>query len=476
MKVTYSSLLRSICTCFVLVLTFLFAAPSEAQRIDYTTRDVAVGLNVPWEIRWGHDGWIWFTERAGYFKKVHPDSGIVKNLLFEPEVHSLAEWGLLGFDFHPDFPNTPFIYIAYTYADSISQADTILYWEKVVRYTYTPDTLTDKHTIFDKIRAYDAHNGARVVVGPDRKLYVSTGETYYSPELAQMDESPNGKILRLNLDGSIPDDNPWAGSPVWTKGHRNPQGLTFGSDGTLYESEHGDFTDDEVNIIERGRNYGWDMVQGFCDKPEEMSICNDSNVVEPLINWTPTIAPSGMELYEHDRFPEWKNSLLLTSLKDESLWQLILDSAKKKIIGWQKYHIELTLPDSTTAFARRLRDVCFSPDGRIFVSTSNIWSPEWRPDRIFEIIRTGVSHVRDNERKAFNAVASPNPAIEKITISNLPPNRTTIELIDQLGRTVFSSITSSNEATISLQTITRGAYYVRIMSDGGIQTIPVIIK
>jgi glucose/arabinose dehydrogenase len=475
MKVTNLSLPRSACWCFVLVLSLLFAAPSEAQRIDYTTRDVAVELNVPWEIRWGHDGWIWFTERAGYFKKVHPDSGIVKNLLFESEVHSLAEWGMLGFDFHPDFPDSPFVYIAYTYADSTSKADTILYWEKIVRYTYSEDTLADKHTIFDKIRAYDAHNGARVVVGPDRKLYVSTGETYYSPELAQMDESPNGKVLRLNLDGSIPNDNPWAGSPVWTKGHRNPQGLTFSSDGTLYESEHGDFTDDEVNIIHRGRNYGWPMTQGFCDTPEEAVICTDSNVVEPLMNWTPTIAPSGMELYEHDRFPEWKNSLLLTSLKDESLWQLILDSTKKKIINWQKYHIELTTGD-TTVFARRLRDVCFSPDGRIFVSTSNIWSPEWRPDRIFEIIRTGVSGVSSIVRKVFSAVASPNPATNQITISNLPQETSTLELIDQLGRTVYSSVTSSSEATISIGNISSGAYYVRVVSGREIQTLPVIIK
>lgn len=475
MKVTDSSLPQSVCLYVVFFLFLSIATDTKAQRINYTTRDVAVGLNVPWEIRWGHDGWIWFTERAGYFKKVHPDSGIVKNLLFEPEVHSLAEWGMLGFDFHPDFPDSPFVYIAYTYADSTSQTDTILYWEKIVRYTHSADTLTDKTTIYDKIRAYDAHNGARVVVGPDRKLYISTGETYYSPELAQMDASPNGKILRLNLDGSIPDDNPWSGSPVWSKGHRNPQGLSFGSDGTLYSSEHGDFTDDEVNIIERGRNYGWDMVQGFCDKPEEMPMCNDSNVVEPLMVWTPTIAPSGMELYEHDRFPEWKNSLLLTSLKDESLWQLILDSSKKKIVHWQRYHIELTMPD-TTVFARRLRDVCFSPDGRIFMSTSNIWSPEWRPDRIFEITRTGVSSVRSNEQKVLSVMVSPNPSSDYITISHLPLQHSTIQLIDQLGRNIYSSVATSNETTISVRNIASGACYVRIASGGAVQTVPVIIK
>ncbi|MBS1903420.1 MAG: PQQ-dependent sugar dehydrogenase [Bacteroidetes bacterium] len=376
----------------------------RSQIISYKTREVANSLNCPWEIRWGKDNWIWFTERAGRFNRVNPETGERHVLLAESEVYSLGELGMLGFDFHPDFPDSPYVFIDYTYADSTSVKDTVLYFEKVVRYRVrhdsiaalasSHDTLVDRITYVDHIRAYSAHNGSRVLVGPDRKLYITTGETYFDPGLAQQDSSINGKILRINLDGSIPDDNPWPGSRVWTKGHRNPQGLWFGPDGTLYESEHGPANDDEFNIIERGRNYGWPSVEGFCDKPEEMTFCADSNVVEPVAAWTPTLAVCGIEYYNSDRIPEWKNSILLMTLKDESLWHLKLDDSHRTVVQQNRYNLRLrTTPSDTGELAGRLRDVCISPDGRVFVSTSNVWSIDWVPDHIFEIIRTGLDGV-----------------------------------------------------------------------------------
>jgi glucose/arabinose dehydrogenase len=329
--------------------------------------------------------------------------------------------------------------------------------------------------LFDSIKASDSHNGSRVVVGPDNKLYVTTGETYYTPALAQMDESPNGKVLRLNLDGSIPDDNPWKGSPVWTKGHRNPQGLCFGPDSTLYASEHMTWHDDEINIILRGRNYGWPVIEGPTDDGPEFGMKADSNCVDPITSWTPTIAPTGIEYYTSDRFSSWKNSLLLTSLINQGFWHLKLDSSGKNIIGKERFDLFVQYED-TLIPAGRLRDVCVSPDGRVFVSTSNVWTPENLYDRIFEILPEILNHTADDSKQNFSVQVYPNPSNEYITISNLPSQRSTIELIDQLGRNIYSSTVSSIEETISVRNVTSGAYYVRIVSGGEVQTIPVIIK
>jgi glucose/arabinose dehydrogenase len=449
-----------------------FASSSSAQpRIEYKTRDVATDLNCPWEIRWGKDNWIWFTERAGRFDRVNPETGERKILLQESDVYSQAEAGMLGFDFHPNFPDSPYIYTVYTYIDSLDFPDTMRYFEKVVRYTYSPDTLTDRRMIFggikalDGLKAYLQHNGSRIAVGPDKKLYISTGETWGEPELAQEDTCPNGKILRLNLDGSIPADNPWKGSPVWSKGHRNPQGLVFGPEGILYETEHGPASDDEFNIIERGRNFGWPVVEGFCDREVEAAFCHDSNVVEPLVAWTPTVAPSGTEYYNSDRIPEWKNSILIMTLKDESIWQVPLDETHRKPIGLQRYHIALTQPDSlkdSIVYAKRLRDICISPDGRVFVSTSNIWSPEWNPDRIFEIIRVGRSGV-EGAASTSDLRVSPNPAEGRISISGLPETQCSYLLSDEMGRVIRSGVLDLANNSIPAEHLSPGLYCISVV-------------
>ncbi len=174
--------------------------------------------------------------------------------------------------------------------------------------------------------------------------------------LAQNLASMNGKVLRINLDGSIPADNPFPGSPVWSWGHRNAQGLVFRNN-VLYSSEHGPNNDDEVNLIYKKRNYGWPNVQGFCDLPGELQFCIDSIVAEPLYAWTPTLATSGMEYYNHPMFPSWPALCLMTTLKDNSLYQLVLNGDGDSItqvvnIGGIDYG--------------RLRDIAIAPDGRIF--------------------------------------------------------------------------------------------------------------
>lgn len=178
---------------------------------------------------------------------------------------------------------------------------------------------------------------------------------------AQNTGSLSGKILRINLDGTLPSDNPLAGSPIWSLGHRNAQGLVFAK-GRLYSAEHGNTTDDEVNIIQKGRNYGWPNVEGYCNNGSEPAFCSSNNVVEPIQAWSPTIAPSGLDYYNSTAIPQWRNSLLLAVLKDSELLQLKLNDAGDRVEAVNTYY------KSTYG---RLRDVCVAPDGKVYLITSN---------------------------------------------------------------------------------------------------------
>ncbi len=375
-------MIRLLPSCvFVLLCLVLLNSEGRTQWISYETRVVADNLNVPWEIEWGYDDWIWFTERSGRFSKINPETGERKILLVLPFAdHSDAEKGTLGFAFHPDFPITSYLYIAYNYKKGDKTAF------NVVRWKYEADTLIEPTTLIDNIPTGQIHNGSRVKVGPDRKLYISTGEADIKL-LAQDVSSASGKILRLNLDGSIPSDNPYPGNPIWSLGHRNPQGLDFGPTGLLYSTEHGHASDDELNLITKGGNYGWPMVEGDCDRHVEFQPCDSLNTIAPLMLWTPTVAVTGIEYFAQPTFPEWSNSLLMATLKDQSLWVLKLAPDGKSVIASYRYPLVYSEDESEI---RRLRDYCFSPDGRLFVSTSNIWSAQWNPDRIIEIKRVGV--------------------------------------------------------------------------------------
>ena len=189
-------------------------------------------------------------------------------------------------------------------------------------------------TLLENFPGGGIHNGSRIVVGPDRMLYVTAGDAG-DGDVAQDLESLGGKILRLTLDGRPAPGNPFDNA-VWSYGHRNPQGLVFHpSTGVLYETEHGPSDNDEVNIIRRGGNYGWPTVHGFCDDDvgSERAFCRAHAVVEPLAAWTPTIAITGADFYLSDRIPGWRGSLLATSLKAETLFRFTLSPDGSKIVA-----------------------------------------------------------------------------------------------------------------------------------------------
>jgi aldose sugar dehydrogenase len=312
------------------------------------------GLNYPWEILWGPDNFIWMTERGGKISRVNPTTGSVKLVYTITEVVSNGEGGLLGMVLHPDFTAKPQVFVAYDYN---KEGD---YREKIVRFTYNGNTLINPVTIIDNIAAASVHDGCRLLITPDLKLFITTGDASDQSN-PQNKMSVNGKTLRLNLDGSIPSDNPVAGNPYWTFGNRNAQGLVFANN-IMYSSEHGPDTDDELNIIEKGRNYGWPNVKGFCNETGEKKFCIANNVKEPIKAWTPTAAVCGLDYYNSNLIPQWKNSLLMVALKNARLYQMKLDGTHTSITETNEYFRN---------DYGRMRDVCISPAGKVYLCTSN---------------------------------------------------------------------------------------------------------
>jgi glucose/arabinose dehydrogenase len=337
-------------------------APEASIRI------VKQNLQHVWEILWGPDDHIWFTEREGKISKINPTTGAIVFTTSINEVASSGEGGLLGLSLHPDFLTNGYLYIVYNYSSGG-------YKEKVVRYTFANNAITNPTTIIENIPASNIHNGSRIKVVNEStgiKIYFTTGDASNASS-AQDVNSRSGKVLRLNADGTIPADNPIAGNPLWSYGHRNPQGLVF-INNKIYESEHGPNIEDEVNIIEKGRNYGWPTVNGPCDG-SEISFCTANNIKEPI--WSSggsTIAVCGIDYYNNDKISAWKNSILMVTLKDASLQQLRLSTDGNSVT-------------STSVFYKneygRLRDVCISPTGNVYLSTSN----GSNNDKIIEITR-----------------------------------------------------------------------------------------
>tara|TARA_Y100000385_G_C13106824_1_gene648514 strand:+ start:1760 stop:3034 length:1275 start_codon:yes stop_codon:yes gene_type:complete len=384
---------------YLLIFLIICFCPIHAQLILESTtldeREVISGLNIPWEIKWGYDNYIWMTERPGIISRVNVETG-EKNVILDIQntVYSgNNEAGLLGMEFHPDFSDKHILFVTYTY----TQGNQIK--ERLSSYTYneTSGILENEVILLDDINGYTTHIGSRILALNDYTILISTGDAQDQPASQDINEM-TGKILRMDISddnfGGIPMDNPIAESYVWSWGHRNAQGLELAPNGIIYSSEHGPNNDDELNILVPNRNYGWPNVQGFCDEPTEMNFCVDNNIVEPLINWTPTIAPSDIIWYNHPAIPEFQNTLLMTVLKD------------KMLVRFQFTDNGQTVASETEFFNYewgRLRDICISDDGRIYLATNgNTW-PSQPPNEIIELSNTsyyvGLDEAIENNTK-----------------------------------------------------------------------------
>ena len=309
-------------------------APEE--RVEVST--LATDLEVPWSFAFLPGGDALVTERdSGNLLRVST-SGDVEEIQTLPEDGS-GEGGLLGVAVSPDYEDDSYIYAYYT-----TEAD-----NRVVRFRMgeTPKP------ILTGIPANTYHDGGRIKFGPDGMLYVTTGDAG-DAENSQDRNSLGGKILRIEPDGSIPPDNPFPDSPVYSYGHRNVEGLAWDARGRLYASEFGQNTWDEVNRIEAGENYGWPAVEGRGGE--------DRGYVDPITIWpTSEASPSGAEIMVEGAIPQWEGDLFVAALRGERLWHLELNE-RGEVVDREK------LLDGEIG---RVRDVTQAPDGSLWVSTSN---------------------------------------------------------------------------------------------------------
>ncbi len=416
---------------------------TSAVTSDFTRTTLTPTFDYPYSLIYGPDNYLWLTERVG--KKVNRVSkdGTVNDLLLNlgPAVYRTGgQDGLMGMVLHPNLgkgTSEDFVYIAYTYSNTGSTTDDTSRRTKIVRYTYSvtsnDGTLASPLTLIDGLSGSNDHNSGKLAFGPDNKLYYTIGDQGTNqfgnkcnvnraqdiPTLAMLNSVPpnynyyEGKTLRLNLDGSIPDDNPAINgirSHIFTYGHRNAQGLVFSKNGKLYSSEHGPKSDDELNILKSGGNYGWPFISGYNDN-KNYAYCNWSTSTSPVcsslpfsdfacggnatsltenswggtfttpitslftiddgynftggwLTW-PTIGPSSAKIYEGfaSQIPGWDNSIFITTLKKGRVYRQKLSADGNSAVG----EVEKLFYTQN-----RYRDIAFDPDGKtIYIITDS---------------------------------------------------------------------------------------------------------
>ncbi|WP_151732938.1 PQQ-dependent sugar dehydrogenase ['Paenibacillus yunnanensis' Narsing Rao et al. 2020] len=322
------------------------AEVSGSSELPYTAEVLVTGLDVPWETAVTPDGRILLTERSGSLRVI--ENGRLRQTplltLMEPFA-SEGEGGLLGLALDPDFADNKYAYVYHSYR---SEGEAVQ--NRVLRLKIGSSQAEIDKVLLDGIPGDRNHNGGRIRFGPDGYLYITTGERY-EPELAQQQDSLGGKILRITRDGSIPQDNPLPGSPVYSWGHRNPQGLAWQpGTGVLFSSEHGQSAHDEINIIEPGANYGWPLIQG--------SESGDGMQPPLLHSGEDTWAPSGMAFITQG---PWAGELLVANLAGEQVLR----------ISPEEEGAEPEVQELFRGEWGRIRNVAEGPDGTLYLLTNN---------------------------------------------------------------------------------------------------------
>ena len=346
---------------------------SAQGQIKFRVETVAGNLEVPWSIVWAPDGRMFFTERAGRVR-VYENGKLKSQPVFTvPDVAPSGEGGLMSIVLHPQFASNHLLYLSYVYNNGGQNV-------RVVRYHESDTGLADRTLIIEGIPASQYHAGCRLRFGPDAKLYITTGDATQR-ELSQKLDSLAGKILRLNDDGTVPADNPFVGQKgarpeIWSYGHRNPQGLDFQPGSNLmFETEHGPSGfdgpggGDEVNIVEKGKNYGWPVIH---------HTETGAGMEAPLLEYTPACAPASGMFYRGAAFPEFRGSFFFGCLKGVRIIRVILDGRRV-----------LSQENLLEGRYGRIRDVAEGPDGCLYFSTSNRddrGSPAADDDRIIRLV------------------------------------------------------------------------------------------
>lgn len=316
---------------------------------------IAENLDVPWSIE-KNNNTFYLTERSGSIVKI--ENGVMERqgVELEKNLATASEAGLLGFVLAPDFQESNLAYVYYTYEDGSGQ------FNRIITLQLEDNVWREESLLLDKIPSGSYHHGGRLKIGPDGKLYATAGDAS-EREIAQDLNSLGGKILRMNLDGSIPSDNPFSNSYVYSYGHRNPQGITWLPDGTLYASEHGNDANDEINRIEAGQNYGWPIIEGY----EEQD-----GMVSPLFTSgnESTWAPSGMDSYN--------GKLYVAALRGTAVLEFDLETGERREV--------------ITGIGR-IRDVLIEDNNLYFISNNSDGrgNPQDNDDKLYRISLSNIN-------------------------------------------------------------------------------------
>jgi glucose/arabinose dehydrogenase len=333
----------------------------DGVRVQITT--VASNLEVPWAMAFAPDGRLFVTERPGRVRILDLASPASDVALTLDDVFRQGEAGLLGLALAPDFAATRHVFLHYTAVAGNGAVN------RIVRYREVGGRLGERAVLLDNIPAATIHDGGRLRFGPDGLLYATAGDAANS-SLAQDPASLAGKLLRLERDGTTPRGNPF-GSPVFSWGHRNPQGFDWHPDTReIWATEHGNSGNDEINVVRAGVNYGWPTIEGGQTFP---------NMETPITSFSPSIAPSGAAFYQGARFPQFAGNFFAATLRGTHLLRLVVDAQARRVTRQER------LLDGTLG---RLREVIVGPDGAIYVSTNNRdgrGSPAAADDRIVRL-------------------------------------------------------------------------------------------
>jgi PQQ-dependent dehydrogenase (s-GDH family) len=501
-------------------VTTLLPAPGTET---FTMRTVLANQRMPHDLVYGSDGNLWFIERFGGTVSFTNPNNLSANkttvlTLGSAMARTDGQDGLFGLALHPDFINgKPFVYIAYTYESTSAT----LRKTKIERYTYNSTTqqLGSPITIQDNIPGSNDHNSGRLEIGPDGKLYYSVGDMgagqFANATRANNAQDLNileGKILRYNTElinnSWIPADNPFTNggqpTPIYTFGHRNPQGLVWGNvAGTniLYSTEHGPFSDDEVNIVEAGRNYGWPNVIGFCDGNyngrttggfalvNEQTNCTALNAKEPIrsmfpanpppnettsyLTW-PSVAPSGTTFYGSTAIPGWQNSLLIAQLKKGAVCRFKLSSNGLSIISDTIHYFK---------GMGRFRDVVVSPNGlKIYVAcdssgqtsgpTGGTLNSPPNPGSILEFTYQAPTNRLAAPKETIvgseQPSVYPNPANNYVVVATKQVQGVAeVDILDMNGQLLKQQRVGSATTVISTQDLKNGVYLLKLLDAQG---------
>ena len=352
---------KTILACIAAVAISAHAAPLESEKALLQLDTVATGFNHPWGMTFLPDGSMLITERNGGLVKLSADGKNKTTISGLPEVDARGQGGLLDVILAKDFSSSKQIYFSFSEPGGGKNSTA------VAKATLNDVSLSNVEVIFSQAPKYDSrhHFGSRLVLDNAGKLFITTGDRGSERDQAQKLDNHFGIVIRINTDGSVPEDNPYvskdgAKAEIWSYGHRNMQGAALHPQtGQLWTHEHGPQGGDEINIAQPGKNYGWPLITygeeyggGVIGKTAQQGL------EQPLHYWVPSIAPSGMAFYTADMFPYWQQNLFVGSLKFGQLVRLELDGNK-------------VTHEERIMIGQRIRDVEQGPDGFLYILTDS---------------------------------------------------------------------------------------------------------